>query len=1328
MGSYPAGGGVASYVPARVARQIAGRPFQPDISPHLDRFAGAVLLADISGFTALTESLARRGDVGAEDLTHCLNVYFGRLIDLIIAHGGDIVKFAGDALLAVWAADPGESDDIVTSTCRAAQCGLAAQERLHDFPATADVRLSLRIGISAGAFALLHVGGVDGRWELVATGESLAGMGPATAHARPGEVAIAADVWPLVADVMTAERLPGGSMRVIGVRHPVAPRRPSPPPAADRQALLAYVPLAVIDQLDRGGSSWLAELRRVTVLFVNFPGLTSSTPLDRAQAVMRELQTILYRYEGTINKLSLDDKGASLVAALGLPPLAHEDDPERGVRAALAIRERLALMKVRHSTGIATGLAFCGIIGNTARREYTMIGDVVNLAARLMQAAKGGTLCDQTTYEAGRARLAFEALPSIHVKGKSEDIAVFHPVESATRAGAHRVECAETTVGRDAEQQAIDTALHALVERGEGAVIVFEGMAGIGKSRLVEEVRRRARRLGLVSFESVGDAMEKSTAFYAWRHIFDQAFSLDAGAQVKERQAQVAARIAARGRADWDALLPLLNPVLRTNFPPTDTTALLNDHARAAATYEFLADLLVALPPDGSRPAIVLEDAQWMDSASLALASRIAARRDPLLLVFALRPLPGQALDEIGVLSDAPGARRFDLKPLSADDAVVVACRSLGVAHVPDEVEDVIRSKADGNPLLSQELAGALRDAGLIHVSDGGCRLAPGAGDLRAVDLPNSLQGAVTARMDRLSAPQRLLLKFASVVGRVFDADDIVRLSAGHADAVSVLADLDALEAVRVTVLDRSDPYRAYAFSHLAFQEVSYRLMLFSQRRELHQAMAELIEERHGAALSAAYPRLAFHWRRAVEGGDAAPALVWKAIEYLQKAGEQALQQFANHEAVEFLNGALLLLETLPQSGDRSRKELALCCAVGAPLLVTKGFAAPETERAYSRASQLCQEIEHSPEQFGAVYGLWGFALMSTQLVRARGLAEQVFKIARASGDPELLLPAHRAMGDTLFWFGELTGSRAHLEHTMALYRPEDHGREVFRSGQDQGAVASGLSAWVLWLLGFPDSALARMEETTALARRLNHRHTLAMTIQNFTMTLQFRGDAAAVLERADAQLALTREERFPLWLAGATIMRGWARSQLDPGQAGQAGQGQIPGQIPGAIDAGIAEIRRGIDEWRATGAELAAPYYFGLLGDAHGRAGRPEAGLDAIGEGLASSERSGEIWWRAELWRLDGELRLMLASPDEATAERRFLEALELTRSQRARSLELRAAASLCRLWTKQGKPALEAQGPLMNILTEFTEGRETADLKEAARLLACQPDDRTR
>ena len=1288
--------GVTSFVPARVARQQAATP-PPHDGVRVDRFEGAILMADISGFTMMAEALARRGAVGAEDLTRYLNIYFGRLIDLIVDHGGDILKFAGDALLAAW---PAGDDDLPDAVRRAAQCGLAVQAQLHDFPATDGVRLSLRVGVGAGTIAMLHVGGVEGRRELVITGDALAGMNVAAATAKPGELGLAADAFALVREWFDGEPLQSGVVRIQRVREAVSPRPLPPLPNADWRSLLPYVPTAVVDHLGRGEASWLAELRNIAVLFVNFPGLMPSTPLHRAQAVMEELQTVLHRFEGTINKVSVDDKGASLVAAFGLPPLSHDNDPERAVRAAIAIDERLDRLQVRHSTGIATGLAFCGVIGNTARREYTMIGDVVNLAARLMQAAKGGILCDRATADASRPRLAFEALPAIHVKGKAEHVAVFRPVESETTHANRHAGLTDEIVGREREIETIEREIDALVEVREGGVIVFEGMAGIGKSRILDEIRSRARGRGVACLEGRGDSIEKATAFYAWRAVFEDAFGLDAGAGLDERQARVSSRVTELGRPEWIERLPLLDPVLRTGFPPTETTASLDERARAAATYEYFAELLIALAGDHA-PIVMFDDAHFMDSASLALASRVVAGRAPLLVMFALRPIPGPAFDEIGALSRTPGARRIDLAPLGADDAVSVASRALGVSRVPEEAATIVRSRSEGNPLLCQEIAIAMRDAGLIRIVDGQVQLVGSARELTAVDLPSSLQGAITARLDRLSSSERLLVKLASVVGRVFETDVVVRLSEGQLSRDTVLDALRSLDALRITSLERAEPGEAYAFTHLAFAEVAYHQMLFAQRRQMHRAMAELLEERHAGALSNAYPLLAFHWQRVAEDGDAEPAVIWKAVEYLQKAGEQALQQLANPEAIQFLDAALRLLERLPEGLERSRKELTLCATIGTPLLVTKGFAAPETERAYSRAMQLCHEIQNSPEQFGVVYGLWGFALMSTQLGRAHRLAAEVYRLAEVSGDLELMLPAERAVGDTAFWLGELPAARLHLERAFSLYRPEHHAREVFRTGQDQGVVSSALSAWAVWLLGYPDTALTRMERALTLAERLNHLHTYAMTLQNDTMTLQFRGEAERVLERAEAQLALARKHGFPLWEAGAAVMRGWAWTKL------------------GRMDEGLAEMRRGIDGWRATGAELAAPYYLSLLAEAQGAAGQVDRALDTLQQAFASSNRSGEAWWRPEICRLDGELRLLQPTPDLTTVERCFVEALVTARAQTSRSLELRAACSLLRLDHRLRQPTDGARATLTRVLDWFTEGRDTADLRNAAALL---------
>jgi class 3 adenylate cyclase len=420
------------YVPSPIVHRFVGNPAPPR-SPTAERFPTAVLFADISGFTALTELLAQQHDAaGAEELVRLLNVYFGQLIDVVIAHGGDVTKFAGDALLAFWPA-LATDEDLPTVTRRAAQCGLAVQTMLHDYEATEGVRLSLRVSIGAGEVSMVHVGGVLRRWEFMVAGAPLVQASLAKQHAQPGEVVLSPEAWRLVHHQCLGQLLPVGHMRLDAVHTPL-PVQPATPltlrPELDA-ALRTYIPAAILPRLTAGQSEWLAELRQVTVLFINLPDLGYTTPLARAQTVMRGLQAALYRYEGSINKLSVDDKGVTLVAVLGLPPLSHEDDAVRGVQAALAMQGTLRGLGVRGAFGVTTGRAFCGPIGNAMRCEYTVMGDVVNLAARLMQAAPDDVLCDAATYQVTQGRLRFDALPAIRVKGKLEPVAVYRPREQA---------------------------------------------------------------------------------------------------------------------------------------------------------------------------------------------------------------------------------------------------------------------------------------------------------------------------------------------------------------------------------------------------------------------------------------------------------------------------------------------------------------------------------------------------------------------------------------------------------------------------------------------------------------------------------------------------------------------------------------------------------------------------------------------------------------------------------------------------------------------------------------------------------------------------------
>jgi class 3 adenylate cyclase/tetratricopeptide (TPR) repeat protein len=895
-----------SYVPAFLASRFLG-PARPLEAPAAESFSAAVLFADVSGFTPLAEQLARRGPAGAETLSELLNAYFGRLTVLVAAHGGEVVTFAGDGLLAVWPATDG---DLAAATRRAGRCALAVASALSDYEAAGGHRLSLRMGVGAGEVVALNVGGVAGSWRLLLSGAPVMQTSLAEQQAARGEVVLSPEAWRLVGPAGAGDTLPGGWGRLAAVHGPPPPARPVQLPEIGG-AIDAYVPEVVRARLAAGQAEWLGELRRVTPLFLN---LLDADParadlLEVVQPAMAALQPILRLHEGSLKQLIVDDKGLTLIAVFGLPPLAHEDDATRATRAALKAQAALRNLGMRCAIGLATGRAFCGAVGGDIHREYDVIGDVMNLAARLMQAAPDTILCDAATQSAARSRLRFRALPPISVKGKAGAIAVYCPVEpSRTR------DRPWTMVGRDRERQLLSSRLEEL-RGGRSGLVLIEGEPGIGKSRLLAELLQQARARGVRSLLGAGDAVETTTPYHAWRPVFTELLDLASVEDVEARRARVLAHAGAVTRLE--RLAPLLNPVLALDLPDNELTAQLTGQVRADNTRRLLVRLLragAAAPDGAASPLLVaVDDGHWFDSASWALTAQVASQVRPLLLAIATRPLAEPLPPDYRRLRDDPASDRLPLQPLDPGDTLTLVCSRLGVPSLPERVAGLIEDRAQGNPFFSEELAYALRDTGLIRIADGRCTIAPGAGDLRSVSFPDTVQGVVAGRIDRLPPGQELTLKVASVVGRLFAFRILRDIHPIEADRGSLLEQLEDLQRHDFTLLDTPDPDLAYLFKHVVTQEVAYGLLLYGQRRQLHRAVAEWYERSQADDLSMLSPLLAHHWAGADEST--------KTVRYLELAGEQALRAGAYQETVDFLAQALTVSERLrpaPQPGRQA--------------------------------------------------------------------------------------------------------------------------------------------------------------------------------------------------------------------------------------------------------------------------------------------------------------------------------------------------------------------------------------------------------------------------
>lgn len=882
---------LASYLPALTVRRYLADA-APLSSPTRERCVGAVLFADISGFTALTERLSHQGPAGLEELTEILNTYFGRFIDLIYAHGGDVLKFAGDALLAFWPQE-GSGEDLSTLIHRALQCGLALQGLQGDVRLRKVAPLTLKVAVGAGELLISDLGGARNRRELLVAGPSIEEIGVVAPDVEPGEVALTPRAWGLVQQQCVGSSLPSGGVRLDGLHTTFPPLETQLPDLSpETEALLhTYVPGAVKARLEAGQARWLSEQRQATILFVKLPGL-GLAPLEQAQAVMETLQATLYHYEGSINKLNVDEKGVTLLAAMGLPPLAHADDAIRGVRAAMELQARLTELGMSAGVGVATGRVFCGEIGNGIRREYTVLGDAVNLAARLMQAAGGGVMCDAATQQAARSQLDFEVLPAIKVKGKQEAIQVFKPIGEASPTQAEPV---GRLVGRHAERSLLEARLNGQLETRHGAFVLIEGEAGQGKSRLVQEFLHQARRREVPLHMGGADAIECAVPYLAWAPIFTSLLFPGPGVEARDAlKAQVIAR--AQDDPEFARLSPLLGSVLQLDLPDNDLTAAMDGQVRADNTHELLLQLL----HDAAERApllVVLEDAHWMDSASWTLLALAAERVPSMLLLLTTRPLGASPPAELQRLMERPQAVGISLTGLSYQETESLVRERLGAVAVPEAITRQIWERAEGNPFFSEELSLALRESGQIEVDDGLCRQCNASGDQAQLVLPHTIEGTITGRLDRLAPIEQMALKVASVIGRSFS---LRMLEALYPQAIAPERLLEAMEQLQLRGLvaqESIEPEPVYYFRHAITREVVYRQMLLAQREPLHLAVAEWYEAAGDSALDAL---LAHHWKWAGRPD--------KAITYLVKAGEGAAQNNANQEAVALFEEALDLL------------------------------------------------------------------------------------------------------------------------------------------------------------------------------------------------------------------------------------------------------------------------------------------------------------------------------------------------------------------------------------------------------------------------------------
>jgi predicted ATPase len=686
----------------------------------------------------------------------------------------------------------------------------------------------------------------------------------------------------------------------------------------------------------------------------------------------------------------------------------------------------------------------------------------------------------------------------------------------------------------------------------------------------------------------------------------------------------------------------------------------------------------------------VIEDLHWVDPSTLEFLSLLVDQGPTarILALFTFRP------DFRPPWTGRSHLIQVTVHRLPRRQAVEVIRQVAHRKTLPPEVIEQIVARTDGVPLFVEELTKMVLESGLLQEREERYAL---TGPLPPLAIPATLHDSLMARLDRL-ATVKALAQLGATLGREFSYE-LLRAVAPWEEEI-VHQGLHQLVAAEFLYQQGLPPQAMYVFKHALIQEAAYQSLLRSTRQQYHLRIAQVVEARFPEICAMQPELLAHHYTEA--------DVLAQAIPYWQRASQRAIERSANVEAIAHVQRGLELLSTLPDTPQRTQRELDFLSTLGPALLSTRGYAAPEVLQAYTRARELCQQVGETPEHFLVLYNLCIVYLARSEHQTAIELGEQCLQLAQRVQDETLLLMAHYMLGLSWFCRGSPALACTHLEHTMALYDPEQHHILAYRyGGVDPGLACLGYYAWNLWMRGYPAQARAQSARAVSLAQQLAHPYTLARILYLDTLLCQLRRDAQAVHDQADAAINVATTQGFALVQTLGSIMRGWAIALQEHSTES------------------LVQIRQGLDTYRATGAEFQRPHFLALLAEASGLLGQLEGGEAALEEALALMEQTGERYYEAELHRQRGELLLQAAKsrPDQGSREQHdaetcFQQALDVARRQQAKSLELRTTMSLSRLWQQQGK-CQEAYDLLASIYGWFTEGFDTPDLQDAKALL---------
>ncbi len=1070
-----------AYLPQDRLRALAQRKELPD------RTTGAALFADIAGFTALTESLTRRFGPrrGSEELTRQMNAVFDAIIAAIEAYDGSVLSFAGDAITCWFDGDNG---------LRAAAAACAQQVAMKSFAA-----LGLKSAVTVGPARRFCVGdpGIQ-RMDALA-GAPIARLAGGEHLAVRGEVMIDLQAADLLASHVTRGEVrtgPGAEQFAVvkGMTGAPAPKGRDAVPNLGDDVLLSWILPAVFEEERSGHGAFLTELRPAAALFLNFTGVDYEADDEagaKLDSLVRHVQAILARYEGTFLQLNIGDKGSYLYAVFGAP-VAHEDDARRAVNAALELRALPSALPWLPAVqiGVSTGVMLIGAYGGSTRRTYGALGDEVNLAARLMGTAAAGEVLVSGRVQAEGARaFSFEPRPPITLKGKAEAYPVFAVGGQSHRRAVSLEEprYALPMMGRKAELQLIESRL-ALARQGKGQVIGITAEAGLGKSRLAAEVIRLAHRGGFTCYGGACESSGVNTPYLVWRPVWQAFFDLDPAAplrrQVRNLEGEVEDRSPGRVQA-----IPVLSPLLDVPIEENEFTRTLKPEERKSVLTAILEECLRSSAAE--KPMLlVLEDLHWIDSLSLDLLESLARSSATMQVCILLAYRPPEAVRPRSErLESLPHFTRVTLTHLTAEEAEGLIRAKLALllpertAALPRALTLQLMKRSEGNPFYIEELLNYLHERGVSPDEEEA---------MRSIELPASLHALILSRMDRLSETEKIALKTASIIGRTFRLSWLHGYYPGLGELARLKDDLEKLAQLDLTPLDTPEPERVYLFKHIVTREVAYESLSFQMRAQLHEQFAQFLEH-HDAERY--LPLLAYHYG---ESSNKA-----KQREYLRKAGDAAQAVCSYDAAVDHFTRLLPLVDDPGERFELHRRlveahfHLADFAAVRASIDELLRLAQTPAARAAAKV-----ELGRMASQVEADYA------------RASQVLGEALELARAGDDRSVLSRVLYALGDINWRLGTLEKARGYLEESLALARSMNDVPRILFALNRLGTVSQEN----------PDVAEPFLAETLQLAKTSGNRERAMAALNNLGDVSRKRGDWARARAQHEQALAIARE------------------------------------------------------------------------------------------------------------------------------------------------------------------------------------------------------------